>query len=76
MTYTLSSDRTLSQNSSAPNDDLEIALVRLLIRVGFQHKRIAALFDCNQGRIAEISTGEKRPEIDAEFSIVKNGEAT
>lgn len=71
MNATLSHRRQKSQISNAPDDDLEIALVRLLIRVGFQHKRIAALFDCNQGRIAEISTGEKRPEIDAEFSIVR-----
>lgn len=43
----LTKERIASQKSDAPGDDLEIAIVKLLVDVGFQHKRIAALFDCN-----------------------------
>ncbi len=32
----------------------DAALILHLVHLGFQHKRIAGLFDVNQGRIAEI----------------------
>lgn len=69
MSMTLAQERLASQKSEAPGDDPEIALVKLLVDVGFQHKRIAALFDCNQGRIAEIATGKKGRGIGYQFSV-------
>lgn len=63
--------RIKSQRSDAPNGDLEIAIVKHLVDVGFQHKRIAALFDCNQGRIAEIATGQKGAGVGYEFRILE-----
>lgn len=68
---TLSQERMESQKSDAPNGDLEIAIVKHLVDVGFQHKRIAALFDCNQGRIAEIATGQKGAGVGYEFRILE-----
>ena len=47
------------QASETLNDRDEIVVMGLLL-MGFQQKRIAALFDCNQGRIAEISTKVNR----------------
>ena len=51
---TLISDRNQRSKSLTPADG---ALILHLIHLGFQHKRIAALFDVNQGRISEIATG-------------------
>lgn len=49
-------ERHVEQKSDklSPSD---AAIVVLLASMGFQHKRIAALFDVNQGRIAEIVRG-------------------
>lgn len=52
--------RMRSQRSEAPTAPVEVAITKLLLDVGFTQKRIAALFDCNQGRIAEISRGKNR----------------
>lgn len=68
---TLSEERIDSQRSEAPAGDLEIAVVKLLVDIGFQHKRVAALFDCNQGRIAEIATGQKGADVGYEFRILE-----
>lgn len=68
---TLDPSRIESQKSETPSGILEVAIVRLLIDVGFQHKRIAALFDCNQGRIAEIATGARGPGISYHFRPLK-----
>lgn len=65
----LNNTRINSMQSEAPNDNLEVALTKLLIDVGFQHKRIAALFDCNQGRVAEISRGHKGKNISYKFEV-------
>lgn len=48
----------MNQNSDhlSPSD---IAIVKLLLTQGFHQKRIASLFDVNQGRIAEINSGRK-----------------
>lgn len=70
---TLPEERIESQKSDAPTGALEIAIVKLLVDVGFQHKRIAALFDCNQGRIAEIATGQKGSEFSYEFRALHRG---
>lgn len=51
--------RSNSQKSDAQLTAYDAAIIRFLIDHGFQHKRIAALYDINQGRIAEINTGEK-----------------
>lgn len=72
---TLSHDRIESQKSDAPSGALGIAIVKLLVDVGFQHKRIAALFDCNQGRIAEIATGQKGGDVAFHFSYSNGGKA-
>lgn len=71
--HALSSHRVKSQRSENPSGELEIAIVKLLIAVGFQHKRIAALFDCNQGRIAEISKGHKGAEVSCVFTAKTEG---
>lgn len=42
------------QASTTPSSELEVAIVCFLSQSGFQHKRIAALFDCNQGRVSEV----------------------
>ena len=42
---------------SLPMGESDKAIAILLVSLGFQHKRIAALFDVNQGRIAEIVRG-------------------
>ena len=34
-------------------------VIKALLKLGFHDKRIAALFDCNQGRVSEIKTGKK-----------------
>ena len=65
-------ERIKSQRSDAIDHDIEIAITRLLLDVGFHHKRIAALFDCNQGRIAEIATGQNRPGVSYSFNIEGN----
>lgn len=70
MSMTLTQEQLESQKSEAPGSDLEVAIVKLLIHVGFQHKRIAALFDCNQGRIAEIATKKKAPGVGFRFRVV------
>lgn len=36
------------------------SIIIYLLRLGFHEKRIAALFDVNQGRIAEVSREAKR----------------
>lgn len=36
----------------------DAALIKLLLQLGHAQKRIAALFDCNQGRISEINRGQ------------------
>lgn len=41
----------------------DAVVVKMLLRLGFQHKRIAALFDCNQGRISEINSGQKFADV-------------
>ena len=43
--------------------DLDIAVAKMLLRCGYAQHRIASLFDVNQGRIAEISTGERGGDI-------------
>ncbi len=53
---TLISDRDQRSKKLSPAD---AALIIHLIHLGFQHKRIAALFDVNQGRISEIATSAK-----------------
>lgn len=43
----------------------DAATIKLLLKLGHQHKRIAALYDCNQGRISEIATGRKHAGVQA-----------
>lgn len=40
-------------------DEQDAAVIKLLLAEGFAQKRIAALFDVNQGRISEINSGNK-----------------
>ena len=37
------------------------ALIVHLVHLGFQHKRVAGLFDVNQGRIAEVISRANLP---------------
>tara|TARA_Y100000310_G_C20495478_1_gene721324 strand:- start:561 stop:689 length:129 start_codon:yes stop_codon:yes gene_type:complete len=39
--------------------ELDIQIVKMLLALGHKQQSIAALFDVNQGRIAEISCGMK-----------------
>ena len=41
----------------------DVAVIKSLLIEGYQHKRIAALMDCNQGRISEINTGSKKQSV-------------
>ena len=41
--------------------DQDAAVIRLLWTMGYKQHRIASLFDCTQGRITEIVTGQKAP---------------
>lgn len=67
--HKLPDERIRSQRSDGLSDAIEIAIAKLLIDVGFQHKRVAALFDCNQGRIAEIATGQNGKGVGYGFSV-------
>lgn len=60
----LPEERKTSQSSRAL-DSTDAAVVKLLMELGFQHKRIAALFDVNQGRIAEIGTGQRHSQVES-----------
>lgn len=66
----LPEERIESMKSDAIDHDIEIAITKLLIDVGFHQKRIASLFDCSQGRVAEISIGKNGARIGYEFAIV------
>lgn len=44
---------------------VDAATIKLLLGLGHQQKRIAALFDVNQGRISEIASGRKYAEVAA-----------
>lgn len=68
--FALPKSRLNSQKSEAPTDAAEIAIVKMLSDAGFQHKRIAALFDCNQGRIAEIVNGHKGASVSYQFQVM------
>ncbi|MCH4543159.1 hypothetical protein [Ochrobactrum sp. A-1] len=63
--------RIRSQHSEAPTAALEVAITKLLLDIGFTQKRIAALFDCNQGRIAEISRGKVGAGISYKFETIR-----
>jgi len=43
----------------------DVPIIKKLIREGHYLNRIAAQFDVNQGRISEIKTGKRYPEIPA-----------
>lgn len=48
----------------------DVRVIKSLLKLGFQHKRIASLFDCNQGRIAEINSGGKYARVPDLFGDV------
>lgn len=70
-TFKLSTKRNESQKSHNPESETEIAIVKMLCDAGFHHKRIAALFDCNQGRIAEINKGQNGAHVNYKFEVSK-----
>lgn len=53
----------MSQKSDTLSAE-DVAVVKTLLYMGFQQKRIAALFDVNQGRIAEINNGRVHVGVD------------
>ena len=60
----------MRDQASQPLTDEDAHLIRFLHFVmGFQHKRIAALYDVNQGRISEICTGQKHQLTKAERQL-------
>ena len=72
----------MNQNSDTLRQE-DVSVIKLLLHLGFQHKRIAALFDVNQGRISEINSGAKwgnvnminvdPPEQPYEYPLKKKG---
>lgn len=66
----LPQERIESQRSDAATDPVEVAIIKLLVDVGFHHKRIAALFDMNQGRISEVANGQVRPDVGYAFEVI------
>lgn len=61
----LPTDRKATQHS-VKLDTTDAAIIKLLSEdLGFQHKRIAALFDVNQGRISEIVSGKKFETVES-----------
>ena len=49
--------RQRKSDDDRPTGDVEIAVCRMLVKIGFSQHRIAALFGCNQGRINETHKG-------------------
>ena len=43
--------------------DEQALVIKLLIGNGHKEHRIAALFDCNQGRISEVRTGARNANV-------------
>lgn len=39
------------------------AIIKTLLRRGLFHHEIAALFGINQGRVSEIRTGKRHPDV-------------
>lgn len=58
---------------SDPLTHADIGIVKLLLMEGFQQKRIAALFDVNQGRISEINSGSKYKQIPVHDQLCGDG---
>lgn len=54
----------MALRSKTLTDD-EIAIAKLLISRGIHHQDIAALLQCNSGRIAEINTGSRGKSVAA-----------
>ncbi|MFL5063427.1 MAG: hypothetical protein ACJ8FU_08410 [Xanthobacteraceae bacterium] len=46
-------------------DDADVALVKGMLKRGDRQSDIATWFGCNSGRVAEINTGKRSPEIRA-----------
>lgn len=46
-------------------DEDDAAMIKALLALEFQQRRIAALFDVNQGRISEIATGARFGDVEA-----------
>ena len=45
--------------------DDDIAIVKFLIKEGIHHDDIATLMQCNVGRISEVNTGARGPDVKA-----------
>ena len=62
----------MDQNSDTLTKD-DAKVIQYLLKRGFQTKRIAALFDVNQGRISEINSGAKFNSKIINYPIKKRG---
>lgn len=54
---------------SRPIEAKDAALVKTLLAVGLPQHRLAALFCCNPGRIADIASGKKFPDVKPLFDL-------
>lgn len=63
----------MDQNSDTLTEN-DGKIIRYLLGKGFQTKRIAALFDVNQGRISEINSGQKFKSLNRTYPIKKRGQ--
>lgn len=70
MNWKLPGERIESQKSDGFNHAVEVAIVKFLLDVGFHQKRIASLFDCSQGRVTEVATGQNGPDVSYEFNVI------
>ena len=65
-------DKNTSPHQSPPVTAEMAAQIKLMLEQGmFQHD-IAAIFGINQGRVSEISTGKKFPDVDPDQSDLFN----
>ena len=69
MSWKLPDERIESQKSDGFNHAVEVAIVKLLLSVGFHQKRVASLFDCSQGRVTEVATGQNGPGVSFLFKV-------
>lgn len=46
----------------------DVARIKGLLIKGIHQHRIAAMYDLNQGRISEIATGKRWPDIQPSFT--------
>lgn len=55
----------MKRKNSPPISAEKAALIKFLIRVhGLYQHQVAALLEINQGRVSEVMTGKRHPNVD------------